>query len=176
MIFENATPLFLYPAGLGTFLFLLQGILMVLGLDEGHLDELSFKWLSKQALIGFLMFFGWTGLACQEELGFSFVLSLLCALLGGILSVFLTGSLMKLLRSFKSTGTVFNLENAMGKIGTVYQKIPSEGSGKITLILDGISHEILALSESCEEIASFSKVQVIKKHNENTVIVSKLKG
>ncbi len=171
--FSGVEQVFLTSAVLGMFLLILQGILVLLGLqDDGDFDELSFKWLSKQALIGFFMFFGWTGLTCIRQFNLSTPLSLGLGFLAGIVSVLCAGYLVKLTRKLKSSGSIFRIEDALGKTGVVYQKISKDHTGKITLILGGISHEIEALCEGSEEIASFTPVKVIKIQGPHTVVVA----
>jgi len=115
--------------------------------------------------------FGWVGLGCVQELNLPSPLSIVIALCAGILTMFITGSLFKGAGKLKSTGTIFQIEEAIGKEASVYQRIPKNGVGKISISLQQITHEIDALSQNGEEIPSFSQVQIIKKADENTVIV-----
>ena len=59
-------------------------------------DSGDFKWLSKQAIIGFVMMFGWTGLACVKEFELSRALCITISLSAGIITIFITGSLFRL--------------------------------------------------------------------------------
>jgi hypothetical protein len=140
--------------------------------DHGEFDTVKVGWLSKQALTGFLMLFGWVGLACLKEFQLSTPFSLMIAFAAGILDVVITAFIFKFAKRLESRGTVFNLEDAIGKEATVYHQIPQNGVGKISISLHHLTHEIDAISDG-EEIASFEIVQVIKKADEKTVIVSK---
>ncbi|MDP1607821.1 MAG: hypothetical protein Q8L98_00730 [Chlamydiales bacterium] len=167
----GSDPVFGYCALLGTSLFAIQLILnFLIGDVEGD-GVLQFKWLSKQALTGFLMMFGWIGLTCKKEFQVSMPVTILFAVLGGMVAVFLIGYLFALAKKLKSEGSVFRLEEAIGKEATVYQRIPKGGSGKITLSLHDLSYEIDAISQLAEEIPSFAQVQIINKVDDKTVLV-----
>ncbi len=165
----------------GSGLFIIQILLTLLGVmdqddldDNTELDAGKVKWLSKQAITGFLMMFGWSALACKHELGFGEALSLTFAFAVGVLTVLITGSNFKAARKLHSSGTVFRLEDAVGKEAVVYQRIPKEGIGKISIALNNMTHEIDAVSLN-EELASFVSVQIIKKLDDKTVVVVPIK-
>jgi hypothetical protein len=84
--------------------------------------------------------------------------------------------LFKLAFKLRSPGTVFRIEEALGKEATVYQRIAKERVGKISLPLREITHEIDAISLNGEEIASFTQVQIVKIADEKTVLVTQIRG
>ena len=88
-----------------------------------------------------------------------------------VFSIFLIGTLFRFAEKLKSPGTVFRIEEAVGKEAVVYHRIPQMGSGKITLSLHNFSYEIDAVSEHSKEIPSFARVQVVKKLDDKTVLV-----
>lgn len=170
--------LFWFCALSGSGLFLIQFILYFMGADAEDADEGSsqnFKWLSKQAITGFLMMFGWVGLACKKELGYSAIPSTLIAIAAGAVAMLITGLIFNLARKLRSTGTVFRIEEAIGKEASVYQRIPKGGSGKISISLRDITHEIDAISLNGEEVGSFTQVQIIKKADDRTLVVAPIK-
>lgn len=118
--------LFWFCALLGSGSFLIQ---ILFAFFVGHEDDFdySFKWLSKQAVTGFLMMFGWVGLSCILELKFPLFLSTLIALFAGLISVLITALIFKGAQKLRSTGTIFKLEEAIGKQAFVYQRIPKGG-------------------------------------------------
>ena len=70
----------------GSGMFLIQFLLSLFGLTDHHDHDVGddvhgevnvkgFKWITKQTLTGFLMFFGWVGLTCRKEFGFSTTVS-----------------------------------------------------------------------------------------------------
>jgi hypothetical protein len=173
---KNAEPkefLFWFCALSGSGMLLIQFLLSWLGAldsDEG-LESAKFKWLSKQALSSFLMMFGWISLSCSREFALGGAASALVGLVAGALSAALLASLFKAAGKLRSSGTVFNIDDCIGKTALVYQRIPKEGSGKISLSLQDLTTEIEALSLDGEEIPSFTQVIVMKKSDERTVFV-----
>ena len=174
--------LFWFSAIAGSGLFAIQFVLSLLGTSEGDdlgengaLDVAKIKWLSKQALTGFLMMFGWTALACKNEFGLALPLTVLISLLSGIATVFVTGFIFKGAKRLHSTGTVFDLDKSIGKEAVVYQRIPKIGTGKVSISIDRVLHEIDAVSLNGEEIDSFRSVLISKKIDDKTLAVT-LKG
>ncbi|HLB52239.1 MAG TPA: hypothetical protein VJK48_00835 [Chlamydiales bacterium] len=173
----GSDPVFWFCALSGTGLFVIQLAFSIFGGGELGGEESSggdagqFKWLSKQAVTGFLMMFGWIGLTCKKETDFSLGIAVALALIGGCFSIFLIGTLFRFAEKLKSPGTVFRIEEAVGKEAVVYHRIPQMGSGKITLSLHNFSYEIDAVSEHSKEIPSFARVQVVKKLDDKTVLV-----
>ncbi len=168
--------LFWFCALAGSGMFLIQFVLFFVGADaEDDSSSQNFKWLSKQAVTGFLMMFGWVGLACKKELGYSPLYSTAIALVAGAISMIITAAIFNIARKLRSTGTVFRLQDAIGKEASVYQRIPKGGSGKISLSLHDMTHEIDAISLNGEEVNSFTQVQIIKKADERTVVVIPIK-
>lgn len=160
----------------GTGLLILQLVMSLIGTDTDHESD-KFKWLFRQALTGFVMMFGWVGLTCDQQFNFSIYITLLLATAAGIVAAVITSLIFRLAKKAHSPGTVFKIEDAVGKEGSVYQRIPSKGSGagKISISIHGFTHEIDAISFHGEEIASFTQVQVIKQADEKTVVVIPLK-
>ena len=171
----NEDSFFWFFALLGSGLFIIQfAITLIFHSIDGSDDSEggNFKWLPKQAVVGFFMMFGWIGLTCQKEFTLPKSSSILFSLAGGILTIFLTGLIFKGAKKLHSPGTVFNLDNAIGKQATIYQRISKNGVGKISLSLNNFTHEIDAISLHPEDLDSFTSVQIIKKTDEKTVLVA----
>ena len=173
--------IFWISALVGTGLLLIQFLLSLIGADHhddiggGEIDEGNFKWISKQAIAGFMMMFGWVGLSCIKEFALSRITTTLIAMTAGFISFFITGLLFRIARKLHSTGTVFSIDEAIGKEAEIYQQIPKGGSGKVTVSIQNFTHEIDAISLTKEGLDSFTKVQIIKKANNHTVVVAPLK-
>ena len=170
----DSSPVFWFCSIIGTTLFAVQFFLSLLGSADdfdSFSDVSNFKWLSKQALTGFLMMFGWTGVTCKEEFALSNSLAVPLSLAAGLLTLFLTAYLFNTAKKLQSPGSIFNLDDAVGKEASVYQRIPNGGVGKITIALNQQTFEIDAASFDRKEISSFARVQVIKKLDDNTVVV-----
>lgn len=184
----SAQGIFTLAALIGSLFFILKVLLLLFGagshlfhLDLGdshdhHIDhdsDSAFKSISITSLFGFLMMFGWVGLAAyvqhSQPLGFSLILATLSGVLLSIISTLLiTGS-----AKFINPGTVFNVHDAIGKRGTVYQTIPAHGQGRITVTIDDISREIDAISHDHIPLPSFTSILVIAVINSELVSVKK---
>lgn len=139
-----------------------------------HADTSRFKWLSIQTIMGFLMMFGWTALTCQKEFGLHLTATLAISLTVGVLTAMLMRSILRLAKKLISPGSLFRLDDAIGQEGYVYQHIPKDGRGKISITVAQLTHEIEAISNHSEELPSFMRVKVIAKNDDKTVIVTPL--
>ena len=167
--------LFWFCALSGTALFIIQFALTFIGGDSFEsgesADPSDFKWLSKQTLTGFLMLFGWVGLTCKKEFHLSGSAASGFAFCGGLLSLIISGFLFKTAKKLRSTGTVFYIDDAIGKEAIVYQRISNGGIGKVSFTIHELTHEIDAISYHTEEIPSFSPVKITQKMDDKTVVV-----
>jgi hypothetical protein len=169
---------FWFCALAGSGMFAIQFLLNLFGvadhddLDAGDVgDEGKFKRLSMQAISGFLMMFGWTALTCQKEFGFQGLSTISISFAIGLLTIFITSSIFKIAKKLQSSGNVYNLDEAIGKEAFVYHRIPKGGVGKISISLQHLTYEIDAIANNQEELPSFTRVQVIKTKDGNTVVV-----
>lgn len=176
-IFDKLYSVYWFCALTGSGMLVIQFLIILMGSEhEGDLvEDGKFKWMTKQALTGFLMMFGWVGLACGFQYQLSLTLTLLISFGAGIATSLLAAFIFHLAKKAHSKGTVFNIEDAIGKEATVYHRIHKDSSGKITISLNNFTHEIDAISPNEEEIPSFTQVQVIKKADDKTVVVIPLK-
>lgn len=137
-------------------------------------DARKFKWLSMQTIAGFLMMFGWTGITCQNEFGLRNPITVGISLASAMLAALIMRSIFKLAKKLRSTGSIYRIEDAIGKEGYIYQYIPKGGKGKISMSLQNFTHEIDAISHHDEDLPSFMRVKIIEKSDENTVVVTPL--
>lgn len=114
-----------------------------------------------RGLIAFFAVGGWVGIALVD-LQVGTALASLLALLAGLLALFLVAWLLRLLLGLQSSGNL-DIRNAVGLTGIVYLHIPGnlQGSGKVTLILQGRSIEIDALTDLPDGIATGRQIKVI---------------
>ncbi|MBS3905298.1 MAG: hypothetical protein KGZ39_08240 [Simkania sp.] len=175
----NEDAFFWFFALTGSGMFLIQGVLSLFGAmeqdslveDANSLDAGKFKWLSKQAVTGFLMMFGWVGLTCHKQFGLQWQATIAIAFAGGLTTSLIAACIFKMARQLHSSGTVFNIEDAVGKKAVIYQRIPSGGTGKVSVSLHHLTYELNAISLQQEELPSFSHVQIIKTADDKTVVV-----
>ncbi len=177
--FPDSESLYWFCALTGTGLFMIQLILTFIGLGDQEVDEAGVdvgkvKWLSRQALTGFLMMFGWTALTSQKELFLDTLSTLILSITIGIITVFFSGLIFNLVKKLQSPGSVFRIEEAIGKIGTTYHDIPKGGIGKILISINDMTQEINAVSQNREMIPSFTTIKIINILDTNTVIIEKI--
>lgn len=168
-----------FCALVGSGLFIIQFCLNLIGFadhdtNDGIADAGAFKWLSRQAITGFLMMFGWSALTSQKEFNLGFAPTLGIAIFSGLIAIFVTGLIFKTARKLHSNGTVFKIEDTIGLEAVVYQRIPSEGIGTISVCIEDFVREIDACSTVQKEVPSFVRVKIINKINDKTVLVEML--
>lgn len=171
--------IFWFCAIAGSGMFVIQFALTLFGIsndsetsDSVEMEAAKIKWLSKQALTGFLMMFGWSALACKKEFAFSLPATACLSIVAGLATVAITGFIFKSAKRLHSSGTVFDLDKAIGKEATVYQRIAKDGVGKISVSIDGHAHEVDAIAADGEAIDSFLSVRIVKKIDSKTLAVS----
>jgi membrane protein implicated in regulation of membrane protease activity len=173
---EGLRTLYLVCAVVGGTALVVQTILLALGGDtESHLGDGSvadvhdhaahaadasfLKWLTLKGIVAFLTFFGLAGLASgsmSEPLH-----TLPIAFAAGLAALFLVGWLMRGLARLHSHGNL-ELQNALGKAGRVYLRIPPSrsGVGKVTVEVQGRSVEWPAVT-AASEIPTGAPVRVV---------------
>jgi hypothetical protein len=139
-----------------------------------HGDALSFRLFTLHSLSGFLMMFGWVGLACSKNYDLSAGQTMVVALVAGIVTMLLTAALFWGAQRFVSKGTQFDIHKTIGLVGTVYQQITPDYPGKVNLIVDGVTREVLAHSGTGKQIDSFVLVKVSRVLDHESVVVDVL--
>lgn len=179
---------FLVCAGIGGVLFAIKLALQFMGSDgdldahgdigldhgdAGHLDaDASFKILTIQGLMSFLLMFGLVGFALQKDSGAGILLSILGAVMAGFASVWAMGKLFRTAKKLQSSGTL-EVVSATGCEGTVYLTIPKNGTGRVFVSVKGRLREFDAVSHNHEEIKTDERIRVVWV-NGSTLVVEKI--
>lgn len=170
-----------FSALVGSGFFIIQLFLSLVGIaieedfsEEAVLDAGKIKWLSKQALTGFFMMFGWSALTCRKEFNLNEALTISISLMCGIFAIFATGLIFKLAKKLHSSGTVFKIDETIGQEAIVYQRIPPFGCGKISVTIANFIREIDACSNDNIEIPSFVRVKIVNKVDDKTVLIERI--
>ena len=185
--------IFWFCALSGSGMFLIQFLINIFGISDhdsfdtsdvasGNVDDAGrdsadakkFKWLSMQTITGFLMTFGWTAITCRNEFELQNPTTIGISLAAGIFAALIIRSIFRVAKRLRSSGSIYKIEDAIGKEAYVYQRIPKGGVGKISMTLQHFTHEINAISHHHEELPSFMRVKIIEKSDDNTVIVTPL--
>ncbi|MFH1843207.1 MAG: hypothetical protein ABIF77_08355 [bacterium] len=139
------------------------------GSDVAHASGLQV--LSTRTVIAFMAGFGWTGVVAQRG-GLGMSLSLLLAMVVGLVLMWLVFSLMRMLYGMRQSGSL-DYRNAIGQVGKVYIGIPAAGagSGQVEVLVQGRLAVVEARCESSEKIPSGSQVRVKKLLSARTLLV-----
>lgn len=141
--------------------------------DQGAHDHGShwyFSMLSLRALAAAFTIFGLAGMASLSA-GHATGRALPIALVSGGTALAGVGYLLNALRRLRADGTV-RISRAVGKIGTVYLRVPGRrgGAGKIQLNLQNRTVEYLAMTDA-DELPTGSRVSVVGVVSPDTVEV-----
>lgn len=137
-------------------------------LDVGVADGISMTMhlFTIRGIIGFFMVFGWTGFILTNVGEIGGVGIFFISLGTGTIMLLLISLVYKMFDKLAQEGNM-NLEDAVGKHGTVYIPIPNknEGIGKVQIILSGALKTLDAIAKS-KPIKTGSQVKVVGIINE----------
>lgn len=184
---ESLSPahqVFWFIAVVFSVLFLIQFVLLLIGLDADspdgfdqsfdHVDTgIEFSALSVRSIIAFFTFFGWTGvLALHNHLGV--IIAVAFASATGLMAMFLVAYLIFKFAQLEQSGTL-NIKHALEKQGEVYLTVPGQqlGQGKIHIMLQGSMRELDAVTDG-EPIRTGAKVKVVDILEKNILKVEVL--
>lgn len=169
---------------IGGTLFILRLIMMFMGGSTGEdaLDsavetdsvsdtDLGFKLMSVQGLTSFFMMFGLVGLALLRA-DLPILVTVVGGIVAGLATVAVTGLIFTQMKKLQTDGTV-NIENAVGKDGSVYLTVPQSGTGQVQIIVQGSLKIFDAVSSNKSMIATGERVRVVGVASGNTLIVEK---
>lgn len=168
-------------------LFILQIILTFLGgdIDEieadgdsdisvDHDTGIDFQFLTLKNLVAFFTIFGWAGIACIDG-GLGIGKTVIISSISGFIMMSIMASIIYFMGKLTDSGTL-NMNNAIGKVGSVYLPIPAKrnGLGKIQVKVQGL-RTLDAMTDYEEEIKTGAVVDVVEILN-NEILVVKPSG
>lgn len=164
-------------------LYLMQSMLSLSGGDAdhsaGHADSaidhdggIDYQFFTSKNMIAFFTMFGWAGLASHYS-GMSKTATILLALAGGTIVVLLMAIILKNMSRLRYNGAL-KLENAINKTGSTYLFIPPNrsGMGKVHIKVQGTLHELPAMTDDEEEIATGKLIRVRNIINDRILLVT----
>ena len=166
-----------------TAIFLFQLVLTFLGGDTDHIDMqadhdvsidsdhgIGFQFLSIKNLIGFFSIMGWTGIAMLSG-GKSLGITVLISVFAGLLMMIIMAAMVYYMGKLTEQN-VLDLKNAIGKIGTVYLRIPAQrsGMGKVQINVQGFQ-TLNAITDDKAEIKTGAVVEVVDAINNEVLLV-----
>jgi hypothetical protein len=193
-LFEEQAMWFSVPALVGTGVFLLRMLFMLLGGDHGadvgaadggvldatggldsggHDATGAFTVLSVQSLAAFAAGFGWAGVGALLGMGASVPAAAGVGVAGGLLMIWLLGLLLKGAHDLQSSGTL-TLDAALGATGEVYASIPAAGTGRgqVRLVLRDRLRIFDAVA-TAEALPRSARIRVLAVNDDNTLTVTR---
>ncbi|MBI1382207.1 MAG: hypothetical protein GC161_14110 [Planctomycetaceae bacterium] len=168
-------------AGLGIVVVVLQLLLGLFGGDDGDPSDGDFDFegdggldvLTVRGIASFLTVFGLVGWIGTLE-GWPRPVSLIAALVSGILVLLSVALILRMQRRLSSTGTVV-ASRAVGSVGRVYLRIPAAkgGVGKVTVEIQGRTAEYSAFTKG-RELTTGTDVRVVRMTTPGTFEVAPL--
>lgn len=174
----NNEPIYTIMALLGTLLFLIKMVLMIVGgdtdtdidadVDGLELDDAShvngaqsFTLVSIQSILAFFMGTGWIGLAARQQWGMDSMTSVFAAAGFGFLMMLMSSYLNMKIKGLNATPMNRIDKRAIGLTGRAYTDIPEKGNGagQIEITVNG-KQQILSASSEQAAIKAFTSVKV----------------
>ena len=165
--------IFASSAVLGGILFLLWfALIMIGGITADVFDGLfgtdfdamgadaSFKALTFQGIMAFMMFFGLAGLWVLDGDSDQTSLAIVVGSITGFGSMYGTGKLFQLFVALQSDGTI-DMDDAIGSVGTIYLRIPEGGVGQIQVESGSAMRTYNAKTEDGQGMATGEFAEVI---------------
>ena len=145
----------------------------VISSDEIHIKKGSKQIeFSVQNSCAFLMVFGLMGLGLTKYSGINTFIASTVAFISGTITAFIFTKITQAVMKMSSTGNK-KISSALGKIGTVYLRIPVEGTGQIQITVSGRLEICDAESFDKVEIPYGEKVQVVRIKKGNILCVTR---
>jgi len=149
---------------------ILEGLLGMDGLGDLGADA-SFKALTFQGLMAFLMFFGLAGLYTLKSTETQ-TLAIAIGGAAGFASMYGTGKLFHLFVGLQSDGTV-EISEAIGATGTVYLRIPENGAGQVQVSFGGSMRTMKARAHDGTGIDGGAVIEVLEVMGDVLVVKRK---
>lgn len=166
-----------------TLLFLVQTILSFASGDGsesfGDADEaigedsgIAHGFFTIKNMIAFFTIFGWTGIALIKG-NMPKAATIGLALLAGALVVLMMMLLFRSMSKLRQSGTL-QIKNAIGAVAETYLFIPPNrgGIGKVHVKVQGSLHELQAITDDDQQIATGKLVKITGVINDNILLVT----
>ena len=133
--------------------------------------------LSIMTICAFFVGFGWGGITALNMYDGDIFIATIVGFITGSLFLFAVLWTMRGLHSLKEDGTV-DIKNSVGTNGRVYLPIPPnrEGTGQVQIVIQGREREVIALTDSDEELENRTRITVLKQIDPQTVLVGPIEA
>lgn len=185
--FSGLELFYLGCAVVGGLLFLIRLVLSFFGGDADDLEpgmevggdvdiigdpDTTFRFMSVQGIVGFLLIFGLSGLAASVQLEASNPVSVISAFAAGVFTMLVISWITFSIRRLDQPGTI-DMKNAIGEEGTVYLSIPEGGTGKASVTVQNRLRVFDAVSSDRSSIETEARVRVVGVVGGNTLVVER---
>ena len=135
-------------------------------------DGIGYQFFTIRNMIAFFTFFGWAGVAGISG-GLNKGLTIALAVVSGAVVVVMMAFLFRSMSKLKQSGTL-QIKNAVGLIAETYLFIPASrgGFGKVHVKVQGSLHELQAITDDAEQIATGKLVKVTGTVNDSILLVT----
>lgn len=172
---------------LSSVVFIIQAIMTFMGFDadtdfdapdsadmSDSFDASGFHLVSFKSIVSFILGFSWTGVLFWDDFENTVWLCLLATFVGLVFMAIIAWALYMVMKLDKDN--TFRLADAVGKTADVYLRIPAskQETGKITISVNGSMHELEAMTESAEPIATGSKVRIVSVLDGEIMLVERI--
>ncbi|MBO4979330.1 MAG: NfeD family protein [Clostridia bacterium] len=169
-----------------TLVMLIQTVMLLIGLGgEGDVDADAdgdevfegggdgLVLFSVRGVVSTLTVMGWSAVALLETLAPALAITIAAVL--GVATLFGMAFLMRAVARLQASGNI-DVENAIGKVATVYIPIPEKGkgTGKVTLTLQEMYSEFTAITVSSDRLATGTLVRVVAVDGTGVLVVEPL--
>ncbi|MBO5305902.1 MAG: NfeD family protein [Clostridia bacterium] len=140
---------------------------------EAGAESDGFILFSVRGIVSMLTVMGWSAVALLETLAPWLAISIAAVL--GLATLFGMAYLMRAVSMLQASGNI-DVENAVGKVATVYIPVPpkGKGSGKVTITLQETYTELSAITTAAEKLATGTYVRVVAVDGTGTLVVEPL--
>lgn len=135
-----------------------------------HDHGIDFQFISLKNLVAFFTIFGWAGIASIDA-GLANWATILISTCSGLVMMVIMASIVFFMGKLTESGTL-NINNALGRVGTVYLTIPSNrtGMGKVQIKVQGLQ-TLDALTDFDEDIKTGTVVEVTEVISNEILLV-----
>jgi len=143
-------------------------------IDTEHVDsDIGFRLLSMHGLSAFFMMFGLVGLALYRQSQAGVIISMVGAVVAGLISVWVISKIFRGAARLQSSGTL-KTSDAVGSTGTVYLTIQEGGIGRVSLSFRNRQREFDACEKNGGKVPTGTPVRVVQV-NANVLVVEIIK-
>jgi membrane protein implicated in regulation of membrane protease activity len=182
-------------AVIGSGLFVIQLVMMLLGGGEGdgdaasaadaphpdamdggatHADsDVAFKVFTVQGTVAFFMMLGWVGLAAGRTFGLGPAVAVGLGLVAGVAANLMMAKVFQWFKNMQSSGTI-DLGTAVGQEGELYLTIKGDQPGKVQVTVQQHLKIFDAVSEGGADLPTGTRVRVVRVVGGSTMVVRKV--